>query len=267
MEFPFDSSGYSIDPAAGGWDGGSVTKEQQEKFGRGLALFDFDGTLIPWDTQVLFADYVIRREPIRRSYLPLFAAFSPCYKILGDEGLKRVFLSYLWRAERGQIEQWAREFVADRLARMCYPELLERLQRHRDAGELTVLASASPEFYIAEVGRALGFDIALGTQVEMGERMPFFPDLVNHKSEAKVVRLSGLLGPPPHGVWPNSHGYTDSTADLPMMHCCQRGTLVNPSARLTAMGQENGWDIVRPPVPWRGKADKVGQILRFAAAI
>jgi len=257
----------SVDHAAGGWDAGAVTQEHQEKLGRGLALFDFDGTLVPWDTQVLFSDFVIRQKPVRRWFLPLFATFAPCYKILGDEGLKRVFLSYLWKAERPQIEQWAREFVEQRLIGMCYPELLERLKRHRDAGELTVLASASPDIYIREVGRALGFDISLGTQVEYGEQMPLFPDLVNHKGEEKVVRLSKLLGSPPGGVWANSHGYTDSTADLPMMRCCEQGTLVNPSARLTAIGEESGWDILRPPVPWSGKADKVRQILRFIAAI
>ncbi len=244
-----------------------MTGEQREKLDRGLALFDFDGTLIPWDTQVLFADHVLKQEPIRRSYLPLFAAFAPFYKILGDEGLKRVFLSYLWQAEKKQVEQWARSFVEERLSRMCYPELLERLERHRDAGELTILASASPEFYIREVGRALGFDLALGTQVDVAGRMPLFPDLTNHKGEQKVVRLESLLGSPSGGVWPRSHGYTDSTADLPMMRCCEQGTLVNPSGRLTAIGREKGWEILRPPVPWRGKADKIRQILRFAAGI
>lgn len=244
-----------------------MNAEQREKLKQGLALFDFDGTLIPWDTQVLFADHVLRQEPVRRSYLPLFAALTPLYRILGDEGLKRVFLSYLWGAEKEQVERWAREFVEQRLSSMCYPELLERLERHRDAGQLTVLASASPEFYIREVGRALGFDLALGTQVELVERMRLFPDLTNHKGEQKVVRLTALLGDAPGGVWANSHGYTDSTADLPMMACCEQGTLVNPSSRLTRLGEEKGWEILRPPVPWRGKTDKMRQILRFAAGI
>ena len=260
-------AGYSVDHPARGWNAEAVTQEHQEKLGRGLALFDFDGTLVPWDTQVLFSDFVIRQEPIRRSFLPLFAAFAPCYKILGDEGLKRVFLSYLWKAHRSQIEVWAREFVEQRLVGMCYPGLLERLKRHQEAGELTVLASASPDLYIREVGRVLGFDIALGTEVEFGDTMPLFPDLRNHKGEEKVVRLSRLLGAPPNGVWPRSHGYTDSTADLPMMRCCEQGTLVNPSPRLTEIGEEKGWEILRPQVPWKGKADKLGQILRFTAAI
>jgi hypothetical protein len=65
--------------------------------------------------------------------------------------------------------------------------------------------------------------------------------------------LSEIFGPPPGGVWPQSHGYSDSSADLPMLACCERNTLVNPSPRLTEIGEESGWEILRPDKPWRGK--------------
>jgi HAD superfamily hydrolase (TIGR01490 family) len=240
-----------------------VTEDQREKLGKGLALFDFDGTMIPWDTQMLFADFVLKKEPVRRAYLPLFCAFLPCVKILGDEGMKRVFLSYLWRTEAKQLEAWVREFVTEWVPGRCYAELLRRFERHREAGHLTVLASASPEFYIKEVGRVLGFDLAFGTPVEVGERMRLFPDLRNHKGGEKVRRLSELLGSPPDGVWPASHGYTDSTADLPMMHACGSGTVVNPSERLAGIAAERNWEVLRPQVPWSGKLDKAFQILGF----
>lgn len=240
-----------------------MTKEQREKLDRGLALFDFDGTLIPWDTQVLFADFVLKREPVRRLYLPLFLAFLPCVGILGDEGMKRVFLSYLWMTERKQLEEWVAEFVAEKIPGDCFPELVDRLEAHREAGHLTVMASASPEFYVSEVGRALGFDLAFGTPVEMGERMGLFPDLKNHKGEEKVRRLSKLLGAPEGGCWQRSHGYTDSRADLPMMRCCEKGTVVNPSEGLEEEARRAGWEIVRPELPWSGKADKGRKLLGF----
>lgn len=244
-----------------------MTPEQADKRKRGLALFDFDGTLIPWDTQVIFADHVLRRHPVRRLYLPFFAAFAPFYKILGDEGMKRVFLSYLWRAEREQIETWAREFVAEWVPAKCYPEVLDRLEHHRSSGHLTMLVSASPEFYVAEVGKALGFDMALGTQVEFGALMPLLPDLTNHKGGEKVRRLSGILGEPGEDGWAHSHGYTDSTADLPMMQACREGTVVNPSARLSAIAAREAWQVLRPDTPWKTPRDKALRILRFAAGI
>lgn len=244
-----------------------MTEEQREKRRRGLALFDFDGTLIPWDTQALFADFVVRREGRRRAYLACFAALAPACRILGDEGMKRVFLSYLWRAEPRQIAAWAREFAETELRPRLFPEVVARLDAHREAGEMTVLASASPEWYVREIGRMLGFDLALGTVVEVGPRMRLFPDLRNHKGAAKVARLAARLGEPADGRWPGTHGYTDSVADLPMMAVCESGTVVNPSPRLRELAAANGWETIRQPVPWKGKIDKTWRILRFAAGI
>ena len=173
-----------------------------------------------------------------------------------------MFLSYLWRVDREQLEMWVSELVAEFFPARCYPAMLEKLQGDRDAGHLTVLASASPEFYVKEVGRALGFDLAYGTPVEMGASMPLLPDLVNHKGGEKVRRLSEILGAPDGGVWPDSHGYSDSSADLPMLACCERNTLVNPSPELTAMGEECGWEIVRPEKPWRGKSGHLVEMAR-----
>jgi HAD superfamily phosphoserine phosphatase-like hydrolase len=239
-----------------------VTEEHRAKFQRGLALYDLDGTLIAWDTQVLLCDHVLKREGWRRAYLPFFAAFLPLAGVLGAEGMKRVFLSYLWRVDRRQLDRWVAELVDEFFPARCYPAMLERLERDREAGLLTVLASASPEFYVKRVGRALGFDLAFGTPVAMGESMPLLPDLVNHKGEEKVRRLSEILGAPPGGVWPHSHGYSDSRADLPMLACCGRNTLVNPSPRLAAIGGERGWEIVRPEKPWRGKSGHWIEMLR-----
>jgi len=241
----------------------AVTSEHAAKFERGLALFDFDWTMISWDTQILFANHVLKQEPVRRLYFPLFLSFTPFVGILGDEGMKRIFLSYLWKTEPAKLEEWVRGFVAEWVPGRCYAELIGRMERHREAGHLTVLASASPEFYIKEVGRVLGFDLAFGTPVEVGEEMKLFPDLRNHKGGEKVRRLSELLGPPPEGGWLRSHGYTDSSADLPMMDGCQAGTVVNPSEKLTKIAEERDWEILRPQVPWRGKADKLRQMLGF----
>ena len=104
-----------------------------------------------------------------------------------------------------------------------------------------------------EIGRELRFDISLGNPVDVG---PLFPDLSNHKGEAKVRRLRELLPESyfENGILVNSHGYTDSRADLPMLGICGNATVVNPSPALTAMAGENGWAIVRPDRPWRNRA-------------
>jgi len=225
----------------------------------GTALFDLDGTLIAWDCQLLFRHFVLRREPWRRVFLPVFFAFLPLAGLLGAGGLKRVFLCYLWRMEPATVAQYSREFATEVMPEI-YREVRDLLEKHRAAGDLLVLSSASPEFYVKEIGRELGFDIALGTRVEVGA---FFPDLENHKGAAKVARLHEVLaaGYFENGKLRRCHGYSDSTVDLPMLALCDAATVINPSPRLAALAEKAGWRIVRPVRPWKSQFGFVIRVL------
>ena len=222
---------------------------------RVVALFDLDGTLIPWDCQLLFRHFVVRREPWRALLLPVFLVFTPLATILGTECMKRIFLSYLWRIDASQLALYAREF-AQSLMPAIYLPLRERIETHRRDNDLLILSSASPEFYVKEIGALLGFDISLGTVVTPGA---LFPDLKNHKGAAKVIRLKRLLDSSYFidGRLPGACGYTDSRADLPMLAICERAVVVNPDSRLSAMAAENNWEIVRPARPWKSLLDRV----------
>ena len=212
----------------------------------GIALFDLDGTLIPWDCQLLFRHFIVRREPWRGIFLPVFLAFLPLAGLLGAGGMKRVFLSYLWRMPPATLTAYSREF-AKSVMPAIYPEVRAKLEQHRREGHFLILASASPDFYVVEIGCELGFDLTLGTPVEIGR---FFPDLENHKGTAKVERIMEVL---PAGFFHGgklvrSHGFTDSTADLPMLALCDAVTVVNPSPGLTARACATGWEIVRTQI-------------------
>jgi len=231
----------------------------------GIALFDLDGTLIAWDCQLLFRHFVIRREPWRRVFLPVFLAFLPLAGLLGAGGMKRVFFNYLWRMSPETLAEYSREFAVSLLP-VIYPDLRGKLELQRAAGHFLILTSASPEFYVTEIGRELGFDLTLGTPVELG---PFFPDLENNKGAAKVERLIELL---PASYFEDvklrhCHGYTDSCADLPMLALCDSATVVNPSARLTAIAEESGWEIVRPVRPWKSPLGFAGRALALLLCI
>ena len=227
--------------------------------GRGVAVFDLDGTLLAWDTQLLFCQFVLRREGWRRCYLLLFLPLLPLAPVLGSGTMKRVFLSYLWRADPATLAKWAGEFAAQWFPSRCFPAMLDEMARQRAAGRRLILASASPQFYLREIGRRLGFDDALGTELETAERLPLFPVLRNHKGREKVRRLCVLLDC--GAALPDSHGYSDSTADLPMLALCQRVTVVNPRRRLTRLAAQHGWEVIRPALPWRGPLGKLGDTL------
>ena len=224
-----------------------------------------DGTLLAWDCQLLFRHHVLRAEPSRLFSVPLFLLFLPFAKLLGTENMKRVFHCFLWKIPPGRLTELSREF-AEKLQPAIYSELKAELAKHREAGHLTILSSASPECYAVEVGKLLGFDISLGTVLE-NDRL--FPDLTNHKGGNKVTRLHELLPSSyfKNGKLINSHGYTDSTADLPMLAICDTATVVNPKARLAALAEENDWPILRPERPWKSPFEKALRVLALLLAL
>ena len=60
-----------------------------------------------------------------------------------------------------QLQQHCRDFVQQELLPALYPPVLERLRAHQQAGDDTVLCSASPDWWTRHVGAALGFTLAM----------------------------------------------------------------------------------------------------------
>lgn len=220
----------------------------------GWALFDLDQTIVPWDLQVLFCNFVLRREGWRRVLLLPFFALLPLAKVLGSEVMKRTFMGFAYGMEKTRLETLAKEFAGEVVETLCYPEVLAEFHRHRDAGHRTILVSASPELYVCEIGRRLGFDEVFGTVVELGERLDWFPQfpLGNNKSANKVVRLRDELGLT--GVLPNSEGYSDSKADLPMLAMCERVVTIHPEGCLADKAAAQDWRVLLPAKPWKNRA-------------
>ena len=235
---------------------------RQEK--GGIALFDLDQTLIAWDTQLLFCNWVLRREPLRRAYLLFFLPFLVLARELGSEGLKRVFLSFLWRMPRQRLEELVEEFVDYYVPREFYPSMLEVLAAEREKGRRLVLVSASPEFYARPLGEALGFDASYGTRVEFGDLMPLFPDFTggNNKREVKVSRLLEEGEIREEGIQENSSGFSDSTVDLPMLRLCEEVMVVNPGAELQAIAEEEDWEVVCPERPFQSRGQMAWRCLK-----
>src|SRR6185436_4552745 len=110
---------------------------------------------------------VLRRHGWRRGYLGVFSAAAPLrtLRIIGTGGLKRAFLSYLWRMPRARLTELAHEFAEKIVPPLLYPEIVAEVERHRAAGRTLILTTASPEFYATAIARVLGFDHCFGTRI------------------------------------------------------------------------------------------------------
>lgn len=225
---------------------------------RGYALFDLDQTLIPWDTQLLFCNFILKRMPWRRLYLLLLIPFLPLTKLLGAEGMKRVFLNYLWGLDTDELEKLGEEFVAEIMPDGFYSEMLTVVEEQKATGRLMVLSSASPEIWVKPIAQRLGFDHYFATDVETQGGVRLFPDIHggNNKGLNKLVKMRHILPEGfdiENGTLPNSHGFSDSHADLPMLNICENASMVHPTEKLAAQGLEKNWLMHQPERPTRGK--------------
>ena len=249
---------------------------------RRLALFDLDHTLLPHDTMFLFANFVLRKHPLRLAYLFVFApfVFMRIIGVIDEVPLKRAFFSFLWRMRKSEVDRLAQEFVCTDVVPLIYPELRTVLERERKNGNELILNTASPEFFVQYIARALNFDHWFATPMPLPdantERMPLLPRFTgpNNKGEEKIARMhaAGLLTPAdeletlrrtrgnPEAADPRvALAATDSTADLPMLRLAERGLLVHPDAgkfeRKTGrkIEQFSDWTIQEPARPYSGR--------------
>lgn len=239
----------------------------------GYALFDLDQTLIPWDTQLLFCDFVIKRMPWRRFYLLIFIPFLALHKILGTEGMKRVFLNYLWGLNPSELEELAHEFVEQHFPETFYGEMLEVLEEQKKLGRTIVLSSASPEIWVKPIAEKLGVDYYFGTTVEVEPHVRLFPDIIggNNKGANKLRKMKTILpdgfDPNSGEKLPNSHGFSDSHADLPMLNICEDASMVHPTDKLSSEGEKQGWNTYSPERPTTGKKQFAIACLKQALGI
>lgn len=223
-----------------------------------FAFFDFDQTIVAFDTQALFCNHVLRREGWRRIWLLWYLPSVPLYllRILSLRTMKRLFLGYLAGMKRERLEEHVREFLEQTLPVFLYPELIAEIERHRDEGRILVLNSASPDFYLRGVAAKLGFAHCFGTAVALPERMPLLPEITgpNNKHGAKIVamRAAGLIPEEPP-VLADCWSYSDSSADLPLLELAEHAVMIHPGARLAAIGAERGWRTMTPRRPYAGK--------------
>jgi len=240
------------------------------------AFFDLDHTILPYDTQVLLAQYVMTREPWRRVYL---LWFIPCLipaalKIFDFRMMKRIFSSYLFGMPEERLKKYAEDFVNEVVVNVAYPEIVAEIIRLKNEGYTLILNSASPEFYVREIARVWGFHHYIGTNLILADPMPILPKIEgpNNKFAAKITamkdrRLIPADYEPAAGPFLGSWAFSDSPADIPLLSIAEHAVTIHPGKALAAKAAEKGWATRLPSRPYRGKWGGKIATLRLALGL
>jgi phosphatidylglycerophosphatase C len=201
-----------------------------------VAVFDLDGTLTWRDTLMPFLCGYVLRHPARLSRFWRLPGALLAYLAGRDRGLlkSRVIGAVLGGEPHSRIERWTAHFVGTLQHRRRFrPMAIAALETHRVAGDHLVLLSASPDLYVPHIGRLLGFERTLCTELRWEETGSGDPHLQgdlrtpNRRGEEKsrcLLMLRGeYLGLP-------FIAYGNSRADLPHLILADRALLVNGNA-------------------------------------
>jgi phosphatidylglycerophosphatase C len=201
-----------------------------------VAVFDLDGTLTWHDTLMSFLAGYVGRNPGKLLHLWRLPGALFSFVFGGfDRGLlkSRVIKIVMEGDPKSEIDAWADAFVQSMQSRGLLRQAgLAILESHRRSGDRLVLMSASPDLYVPRIGRLLGFELTLCTEVAWRaatpeERLDGALLSPNLRGEEKLRCLQWLRTQyPGYTIF----AYGNSTSDLAHLHEAERPMLVNGSS-------------------------------------
>lgn len=217
-----------------------------------LALFDLDHTLLPIDSDVCWAEELVRRGVVdaqwhRQRNDHFFAQYKAGTLDIAE------FLAFqlapLAAHPRKTLEAWRDEFFDREIAPRILPQARALVQRHQDEGALCAIVTATNEFITGPIAKAFGVPHLIATQVETDNSGGFTgrPRGLPSFREGKVTRVLQWLAEQGLGLedFAASYFYSDSLNDLPLLAKVSHAVAVNPDPRLAEHAQSMGWPVLQ----------------------
>ncbi len=217
-----------------------------------LALFDLDGTLIPGDSDHAFGEFMVALGWVdgpthRRRNDAFFRQYQD-----GSLDIAEYvdFTTRAWRQRSPADQQMATQrFMADVMAPQLLAPARQLLARHRAAGDLMAIVTATNEFVTRPIADALGVAhlIAVRLARDADGGVTGGIDGVPSFRQGKIERVHAWLASLGHRLadFEASVFYSDSTNDLPLLDAVSEPVATNPSSALEAIAQARGWRILR----------------------
>lgn len=216
-----------------------------------LALFDLDHTLLPLDSDYQWADFLARTgragdpaEAQRRNE-ELMQRYNAGN--LTAEQSAEFMLGLLANASMPELAHWHEIFMAEVVRPAIRENAIELVQDHIRRGDLCAIVTATNDFVTAPIARAFGVPHLIATVAETCQgrytgRIRGIPSF----QEGKVVRVDQWLAGMglTRSSFDETHFYSDSPNDLPLLEAVSHPVATNPSPRLREIAIQRGWKVL-----------------------
>ena len=217
-----------------------------------LALFDLDHTLLPLDSDYEWGQFLTRVGAVDPSeFARKNAVFFAQYQAgtLNPLEYLEFALGTLAKFPRQQLDEWHAQFMHEVIRPAILPPALDLLRRHQDADDLVAIITATNRFVTEPIARELGVAHLLAPEPELTQEREITGMLLGNPTygEGKVVRTREWLAERGRTLesFGQSHFYSDSSNDIPLLSAVTHPVATNPNPKLEAHALAQGWPLLK----------------------
>jgi HAD superfamily hydrolase (TIGR01490 family) len=219
-----------------------------------LALFDLDHTLLPFDSDYEWGQFLVRLGVVDgEHYANANDQFYADYKKgkLDIDAFLQFALKPLSENTRAQLDAWHHLFMQEKIIGQLHPRSLALVKQHQAAGDVCCVVTATNSFVTRPIVRAFGIDYLVATEPATKNNDPnaeFTGAITGIPSfkEGKVRRVRAWLEELGLSFerMEKSYFYSDSINDLPLLEQVSHPIATNPDVTLRAEAQKRNWPIL-----------------------
>lgn len=212
-----------------------------------LTIFDLDNTLLDGDSDYLWGRFlaaqgIVDAEHYERENERFYREYQDG-RLDIDEFL-RFSLRPLLEQPRERMEQLRERFIHEQIRPIMLTAAKDLIEAHRAAGNTLMIITATNAFVTVPIAEAFGIEHLIATRpAEIDGRYTGEAAGVPAFREGKVVRLWEWLAQNGQDL-NDSHFYSDSHNDLPLLERVDHPVAVDPDPQLRQTAESRGWPII-----------------------
>lgn len=218
-----------------------------------VALFDFDGTLYPYETFDTLIEKIKKHPDYKKVYNKFIRSFAPIYlgyklKLVSkltmqNKALEKYIHSFKGR-DKEDIENFFRE-IADNMADDMRLPLIEQLRKLKEDNYYIVLVSGAFMPLLEAIFKADTVDYIFGSVIHYDEgKLDHKRQFNRLHSGMKVKLVKDHFDSRGVSVdWENSLAFSDSYSDIQMLELVGNPVAVQPDEKLLKIATEKNWKI------------------------
>ena len=213
-----------------------------------LAVFDLDNTLLPFDSDKAWNQFLIDIGAVDEAYYHKNnEQFYQDYleAKLDIRAYQRFACEILQNYPIEKVTAWRDQYIEEIVRPQLQRKALQCIQGYKIRGFRTLIISATNTFIVEPIASLHGVDSYLGCEFEYidGRYTGELTGIPTYK-EGKIAALEAWLRS--RGAEATTvHFYSDSINDRPLLEQADQAFVVDPDRSLAKLANDQGWPVVQ----------------------